>query len=88
MRDSEREALKAQYEQERALLDMQTKERIEAAKLEHDRWKTEFQAGVQLRTAEMSSQTTMQTAQMSQQTAVHNAQVSAQAKKEQRSAKL
>lgn len=70
-RDSEREALKAQYEQERALLDMQTKAQIEAAKLEHDRWKTEFQAGVQIRTAEMS-----------QETAVHNAQVSAQAKKE------
>jgi hypothetical protein len=80
MRDSEREALKAQYEQERSLLDMQTKERIKAAELEHDRWKTEFQAGVQLRTAEMSAQTTMETAAMSQQTAVHTAQVSAQAK--------
>lgn len=87
MRDSEREALKAQYEQERALLDMQTKERIKAAELEHDRWKTEFQAGVQLRTAEMSAQTTMQTAQMSQETAVHNAQLTAQAKKEQSSGK-
>jgi hypothetical protein len=75
-RDSEREALKAQYEQERAMLDMQTKAQIEAAKLEHDRWKTEFEASVQLRTAEMS-----------QQTAVHNAQLSAQSKKEQTNAK-
>jgi hypothetical protein len=43
MRDSEREALKAQYEQERALLDMQTKERIEAAKLENDRYLAELE---------------------------------------------
>lgn len=82
MRDSEREALKAQYEQERAVLDIQTKERIKAAELEHDRWKTEYQASVQIQTAQMTAQTTLQTAEMSQQTAVHNAQLSAQTKQQ------
>ena len=86
MRDSEREALKAQYEQERAMLDIQTKERIKAAELEHDRWKTEYQAGVQLQTAQMSAQTTMQTASLSAEKdmalAQHNAAQKAQEPKE------
>lgn len=75
-RDAERELATATYEHERNMADIASKERMKAAEIEHDRWKTEYQAAVQI-----------QTAQMSQQTAVHNAQVAADSKKEQSSAK-
>jgi hypothetical protein len=64
-RDSDREALKAQYDRDLEALKIDQAERIKAAELAHDRWKTEFEAGVQLQQAQMSAQTTLTTATMS-----------------------
>jgi hypothetical protein len=68
-RDAERELARAGYEHEQKMADIASRERIEAEKLAHDRWKTELEATVQL-----------ETARMSQETAVHNNQVNAAAK--------
>ena len=50
MRDGERALAQAEYEQQRALEEIASRERIEAAKIEHDHWKTEYNAAVQLQT--------------------------------------
>jgi hypothetical protein len=79
-RDSDREALKAQYDRELEALKIDQAERIKAAELAHDRWKTEFEAGITLRTAEMTQQTAVHNAQVSAQTSMQNAAMSAESK--------